>query len=69
MIMDPSEEQIFTGSGTYIMNGGIECSALVTSISYCGVLMDMREPWPQTSSYKFTLLHLRPKDDKYDIIN
>ena len=42
--MDPLEDQIFTGSGTYIMNGA---------------LLDEHEPWPQANIYRFTLLHLR----------
>ena len=67
--MNPSEQQIFTGSGTYIMSDGVECTGYVDSITFCGGLVDEREPWPHTSVYRFTLLHLRLSGDRYDIID
>ena len=69
VIMDPSEQQIFTGSGTYIMNERVECSGYVTSVYFCGVLVDEREPWPQPNVYRFTLLHLRLSGDMYNVID
>ena len=69
MITAPSETQIFTGSGTYIMNDGLKCTGYVTSVSFCGVLVNEREPFPQRSVYRFTLLHLRLLGDRYDIID
>lgn len=69
MITDPSEQQIFTGSGTYIMNERVECSGYVTTVYFCGGLVDEREPWPQPKDYRFTLLHLRLSGDRYDIID
>ena len=67
--MAPSETQIFTGSGTYIMNDVLECTGYVPSVSFCGVLVNEREPFPQQSVYRFTLLHLRLSGDRYDVIN
>ena len=69
--MDPSEQQIFTSSGTYIVNDRLECNGYVTSISFCGVLVDEREPLPQLNVYRFTLLHLRlsSSGDRYDVID
>ena len=69
MVMDPSEQEIFTGSGTYIMNERVECSGYVTSVYFCGVLVDEREPWPQPNVYRFTLLHLRLSGDMYNVID
>ena len=57
--MDPLEDQIFTGSGTYIMNAKLKCSGYVTLVAFCGALLDEHEPWPQANIYRFTLLHLR----------
>ena len=67
--MDPSEQQLFTGSGTYIKNEAVECSGFVTSISYCGSLSDDGDLWPKPADYKFTLLHLRLSGDTYNIID
>jgi hypothetical protein len=51
------------------MNDGLECSGLVTSVSFCGALVNEREPFPQRSVYRFTLLHLRLLGDRYDVID
>ena len=69
--MNPSEQQLFTGSGTYIMNERVECSGYVLSVSSCGVLVKEREPWPRLNVYRFTLLHLRlsRSGDSYDILD
>ena len=51
------------------MNDVLECTGYVTSVSFCGVLVNEHEPFPQRSVYRFTLLHLRLSGDRYDVIN
>ena len=51
------------------MNDVLECTGYVTSVSFCGVLVNERTPFPQQSVYRFTLLHFRLSGDRYDVIN
>ena len=51
------------------MNDVLECTGYVTSVSFCGVLVNEHEPFPHRSVYRFTLLHLRLSGDMYDVID
>lgn len=70
IISNATEQQFFSGGGTYIMNDAIECPGIVNSVTLCGFL-NVEDLSVSTNLIAFVLgiLHVRKSSNSFDIID
>ena len=70
IISNPTEAELFTGGGTYIMTETAECNGIVKSVSFCGFLNSEGYSGSQdTVNYYVYWIHFRRSNDTFAIVN